>query len=110
MTAAAALAKAQNATQAALAQRHPGRVDLSSAGSSTAASVSGGAWRGPHEWVDDEGVPQRQQAVTLLAKKSAFPAEFGETAKGWTFTFEGSAWRVLSVTPWGGSWLVRGIR
>lgn len=109
MTPAAAIANAQRSTQAALAARHPGRISLSEPGA-TAVSVSGGVYRGPHEWTDDDGIPQRQQAVTVMALKSAFPATFGETAKGWTFTFESITWRVLSVTPWGASWLVRGVR
>lgn len=109
MTPAAAIAKAQDATVAALAARHPGSATLTPQGGD-AASVTCGVYRGALEWVDDDGVPRRDQGVVLIARKSRFPATFTETSKNWSIDFAGQSFRLLSVTPYGASWLVRGVR
>lgn len=109
MSASTALAKAQLATVAALAARHPATVTVTEPGESGVDLIAG-AWRGPMEWTDDDGIPQRSQGVIVIAAKSKFPTTFTETARGWVVTFEGVNYRVLTVTSWGASWLVRGIR
>ena len=110
MTPATALHRAQLATAAALASRHPGSATLTPAGSGTGSEIRGGIFRGALEWLDDDGVPRRDQGVSLIALKSRFPADFDEHAKNWAITYGGQRWRLLSVTPWGASWLVRGVR
>lgn len=110
MTSAQAIARAQNATQAALAERHPASVIMTAPGEPAGATVRGGAFRGPQEWIDDDGIPRRDQALTFLGKKTAFPAGFDETAKGWLLEFQETTYRLQSVTSWGSHWLVRGVR
>lgn len=106
----AAIRAAQNTTVAALAARHPGAVTVTAQGATSGTEVRGGAYRGLLEWVDEEGVSQREQGLVLVAPKTRFPATFDEQARHWTLELDGHRFRLLSVTPWGASWLVRGIR
>lgn len=107
---AAAIRAAQNATVAALAARYPCTATLTAQGESSGTAVPGGGYRGALEWVDEDGVPRRDQGVAFVAPQARFPVGFDEGARGWTITLEGHRFRLLSVTRWGLNWLVRGVR